>query len=113
VGGGRVFGRNSRFVIVGRFPGRPFIEGPERGWTDGLILACFGLAAVGTAAFIWIERHQQLPLLELRFFRSPPFAGALAIAVLAFVVLAGVPKRSRRLDWSCSQGPRPKGRGGR
>ncbi|HMK96055.1 MAG TPA: MFS transporter, partial [Acidimicrobiales bacterium] len=29
------------------------------------------------------------PLLELRFFRSAPFSGANAIAVLAFVVLAG------------------------
>ena len=65
------------------------IEGPDRGWTDWLILACFGVAAIGTAAFIWIERHQAEPLLQLRFFRSPPFSGAFAIAVLAFVILAG------------------------
>jgi EmrB/QacA subfamily drug resistance transporter len=65
------------------------IEGPDRGWTDWLILACFGVAAVGTAAFIWIEHRQEEPLLQLRFFRSPPFSGAFAIAVLAFVVLAG------------------------
>jgi EmrB/QacA subfamily drug resistance transporter len=65
------------------------IEGPDRGWTDWVILACFAVAAVGTAVFIWVERRQEEPLLQLRFFRSPPFSGAFAIAVLAFIVLAG------------------------
>ena len=65
------------------------IEGPERGWTDWLILTCFAITAVGTALFIAVERRQQEPLLQLRFFRSPPFSGASAIAVLAFIILAG------------------------
>ena len=65
------------------------IEGPERGWTDWLILTCFAVAGVGTALFIAVERRQQEPLLQLRFFRSPPFSGASAIAVLAFIILAG------------------------
>jgi EmrB/QacA subfamily drug resistance transporter len=65
------------------------IEGPERGWTDWLILTCFGITAVGTALFIHVERRQEEPLLQLRFFKSPPFSGASAIAVLAFVILAG------------------------
>ena len=65
------------------------IEGPERGWTDWLILTCFGITATGTALFVRVERHQEEPLLQLRFFKSPPFSGASAIAVLAFVILAG------------------------
>jgi MFS family permease len=36
-----------------------------------------------------VERRSAEPLLELRFFRSPPFTGASVIAVLAFMVLAG------------------------
>ncbi len=65
------------------------IEGPDRGWTDGLILTCFAVAAVGAALFVHVERRQEEPLLQLRFFRSPPFSGAAAIAILAFVILAG------------------------
>jgi EmrB/QacA subfamily drug resistance transporter len=65
------------------------IEGPVRGWTDWLILVCFGVALAGTTTFIVVERRQPEPLLDLRFFRSPPFSGATAIAVLAFIILAG------------------------
>jgi EmrB/QacA subfamily drug resistance transporter len=65
------------------------IEGPERGWTDWLILTCFGITAVGAALFVHVERRQEEPLLQLRFFKSPPFSGASAIAVLAFFILAG------------------------
>jgi EmrB/QacA subfamily drug resistance transporter len=65
------------------------IEGPDRGWTDWLILTCFTIAGVGIAAFIAVERRQEQPLLDLRFFRSPPFSGAFTIAILAFIVLAG------------------------
>ena len=65
------------------------IEGPAKGWTSPWILACGAVTVLGTATFLAVERHQSQPLLELRFFRSPPFSGATAIAVLAFVVLAG------------------------
>jgi MFS family permease len=40
-------------------------------------------------AFVAVERRRAEPLLELWFFRSPPFTGASVIAVLAFTVLAG------------------------
>jgi len=65
------------------------IEGPTYGWTSGRILGCFAVVVAGSAAFVIAEHRQQEPLLELRFFRSPPFSGATAIATLAFVVLAG------------------------
>jgi EmrB/QacA subfamily drug resistance transporter len=65
------------------------IQGPSEGWGSVLVVACFAVAATGTAAFLVVEHHREQPLLELRFFRSPPFSGATAIAVLAFVILAG------------------------
>lgn len=65
------------------------IEGPTAGWTNPSELACFIGAAVTLAAFLAVENRRAQPLLELRFFRSPPFSGATAIAVLAFSVLAG------------------------
>jgi EmrB/QacA subfamily drug resistance transporter len=65
------------------------IEGPSRGWTSGLILACFGVVVASLTAFVLVELRQAEPLLQLHFFKSPPFAGASAIATLAFFVLAG------------------------
>jgi len=65
------------------------IEGPSVGWTSGTILACFGVVAAGMAVFVLVEHRQREPLLQLHFFRSPPFSGATGIATLAFFILAG------------------------
>jgi EmrB/QacA subfamily drug resistance transporter len=66
------------------------IQGPDYGWTSAPILALFAVAVVVAVAFAGVERHRgDQALLELRFFRSPPFTGASVIAVLSFVVLAG------------------------
>jgi EmrB/QacA subfamily drug resistance transporter len=65
------------------------IEGPSAGWTSPPIVALFAVAAAALAAFVLVERRRAEPLLELRFFRSPPFTGASVIAVLSFIVLSG------------------------
>lgn len=65
------------------------IEGPSAGWASARILALFAVAAASLAAFTVAERRHPEPLLDPRFFRSPPFTGASVIAVLAFLVMAG------------------------
>ncbi|HEY2715913.1 MAG TPA: MFS transporter [Solirubrobacterales bacterium] len=65
------------------------IEAPEHGWGSDLILACFAGAAVALVAFVAYERRHPEPLIDLRFFRSPPFSGAAVVSVCAFVSLAG------------------------
>jgi EmrB/QacA subfamily drug resistance transporter len=65
------------------------IQGPAYGWASVPILALFAIAAVAVTAFVAVERRRDEPLLDPRFFRSPPFTGASVIAVLSFVVLAG------------------------
>jgi EmrB/QacA subfamily drug resistance transporter len=66
------------------------IEAPAAGWTDPVILAAFGIAAVLALAFAWRETHTPEPMLELSLFRNPRFtAGAGAIA-LTFFALFGV-----------------------
>jgi EmrB/QacA subfamily drug resistance transporter len=66
------------------------IQGPEYGWTSAPILALFAISLAAAVAFVLVERRRgDEALLELRFFRSPPFTGASVIAVLSFVVLAG------------------------
>ncbi|MDG4824796.1 MFS transporter [Asanoa sp. WMMD1127] len=65
------------------------IEAPMRGWGSTAIISCFGLAiAAFVMLVLWELRHRE-PLIDLRFFRSPPFSGAAAIALLAFTAQGG------------------------
>jgi EmrB/QacA subfamily drug resistance transporter len=65
------------------------IEGPEAGWTATRILVAFSLAVVSLAGILLYEPRREEPLVNLRFFRSLPFAGATVIAVAAFASLGG------------------------
>jgi len=65
------------------------IEGPGRGWTSPEIIACFCAAVAAGIGFAWYESRRDDPLLDTRFFRSVPFAGATLIAVSAVSALGG------------------------
>jgi EmrB/QacA subfamily drug resistance transporter len=65
------------------------IEGPRLGWSSGIILGLFGVSAASAAALAIYEPRREEPLLDLRFFRSAPFTGAVVIAITAFSALAG------------------------
>ena len=65
------------------------IEGPKHGWTSPEILGLFAVTAVALIALLGYERRRTEPLIEVRFFRSAPFAGATVIAVTAFIALSG------------------------
>jgi EmrB/QacA subfamily drug resistance transporter len=65
------------------------IEAPRRGWTSPAILAAFGVSAAALVAFLRYESRRKDPLIDLRFFRSIPFASATVTAVAAFAALGG------------------------
>ncbi len=66
------------------------IEAPVRGWTDGLVLAGFGVGALLVAIFVYWEIRTDHPMLNLAFFRNPRFsAGAGAISI-GFFALFGM-----------------------
>jgi EmrB/QacA subfamily drug resistance transporter len=65
------------------------IEGNVRGWTDGAILAFFGLSAVCLAAFLRIEARSSSPMLPLSFFRIPTFSAANVVAAAVFFAMFG------------------------
>ena len=66
------------------------IEGPAEGWSSPSVIGAFVAAAVFGAAFVWIERTVEHPMLNLDYFRNPRFSGgALAISI-AFFSLFGV-----------------------
>jgi EmrB/QacA subfamily drug resistance transporter len=65
------------------------IEGPALGW-HSLQTACFfGLATAALAVLIAYEPRRAEPMIDFRFFRSVPFAGANLTAVCAIAAMAG------------------------
>ena len=60
------------------------IEGPALGWADPRIIAIAVGAAVAFVLFLRYESRRHDPFIDLRFFRSIPFASATVTAVCAF-----------------------------
>src|SRR5215510_10267686 len=65
------------------------IEGPHLGWGSPVIIGLFALAALAAAGLGIYAPRRDDPLLDLRFFRSAPFSGAVVIAISAFSAVAG------------------------
>jgi EmrB/QacA subfamily drug resistance transporter len=65
------------------------IEAPRRGWASAEILAAFLAAAAALIGLLFYEPRRRDPLIDLRFFRSIPFASATVTAVAAFATLGG------------------------
>jgi EmrB/QacA subfamily drug resistance transporter len=65
------------------------IEAPDAGWSDGTILAGFGVAAALIAGFVAWELHTSSPMLDVRLFRVRRFTGASAAVALVFFSLFG------------------------
>jgi len=65
------------------------IDGRRQGFASTQIVLSFALALAAIAAFIVYEQRRAEPLVDLRFFKSPPFAAATFIAVLAFAGFSG------------------------
>jgi len=65
------------------------IEGPKYGWHSTLILGLFTVSVLSLAVLIIVERRHAEPLIDVRFFRSVPFSGAMMIAFAALVAMSG------------------------
>jgi EmrB/QacA subfamily drug resistance transporter len=66
------------------------IEGNRHGWSSAEILGLFAVAAVLLVAFVLLELHQRLPMLDLSLFRIGAFAGANVVAMLVSLAMFGV-----------------------
>ena len=60
------------------------IEGPGMGWSNPRTIAVAVVAAVAFVAFLRYEARRHDPFIDLRFFRSIPFASATVLAISAF-----------------------------
>ncbi|HVS98945.1 MAG TPA: DHA2 family efflux MFS transporter permease subunit [Solirubrobacterales bacterium] len=65
------------------------IEAPNHGWGSDLILACFAGSLVAGSLLVFFESRHPEPLIDLRFFRSPPFSGAAIVSICAFLAMGG------------------------
>jgi EmrB/QacA subfamily drug resistance transporter len=65
-------------------------EGNRYGWSSARILGLLAAAVVLLGAFVLLERHQRLPMLDLSLFRNRTFAGANVTALLVTLGMFGV-----------------------
>jgi EmrB/QacA subfamily drug resistance transporter len=65
------------------------IEAPLHGWRSPAILVVFAASAAALLTLLVYEPRRTDPLVDLRFFRSTPFASAIAISVAAFAAFGG------------------------
>ena len=65
------------------------IDGRRVGWSSPVIVLGLVTTALSIVGLIAYESRRDEPLLDLRFFRSAPFAAATMIAVLSFAAFSG------------------------
>jgi len=89
---GRAFDPPGQALIIAAFASiiAATIEGPRQGWTDPWIVGLFVVAAGALIGILIVEPRRPEPLIDLRFFRSPPFSGANTISVVMTASLGGL-----------------------
>jgi EmrB/QacA subfamily drug resistance transporter len=66
------------------------IEANTYGWTSTRILVLFAVAAVALIAFVLLEKHQRLPMLDLSLFKSSTYTGANVAMLLVALAMFGI-----------------------
>jgi len=82
------FGQLLVIVLLGSLT-YAVIEGPAYGWGSARILSFLTVAVIALAVFLGYEPRRREPLVDFKFFRSPPFSGATVTAVSAMGALGG------------------------
>jgi EmrB/QacA subfamily drug resistance transporter len=66
------------------------VRGNAWGWGSPQILALLVVAGAGLVAFVWIERHVRVPMVDFGFFRSRTFLGASVAAFIQALAMMAV-----------------------
>jgi EmrB/QacA subfamily drug resistance transporter len=66
------------------------IETNDHAWGSALVLSLFAIAAVALTAFVLLELHQRIPMLDLTLFRERQFAGANSVMFLVGLAMFGI-----------------------
>jgi EmrB/QacA subfamily drug resistance transporter len=66
------------------------IEANTYGWTSARIIGAFVVAIAMLVAFVLLERHQRIPMLDLSLFKNGTFVGANLAVLLVALAMFGV-----------------------
>jgi EmrB/QacA subfamily drug resistance transporter len=66
------------------------IETNQHAWGSTRVLTLFAVAVVMLTAFVLLELHQRIPMLDLTLFRDPTFAGANTAMLLIGLAMFGI-----------------------
>ena len=66
------------------------IEGHDRGWTSGVILTTFGVAAASALAFVLVESRVDQPMVDVSLFKRMEFTGGIVALMLWAFGLFGI-----------------------
>jgi EmrB/QacA subfamily drug resistance transporter len=65
------------------------IEAPDRGWSDGVTLLSFGIAALALFLFVRWELRVKEPMLDMRYFKNKAFSTGTGGMILVFLGMYG------------------------
>ncbi len=65
------------------------IEAPSQGWSSPATLAVLSASGAALLGLLVYEPRREEPLVDLRFFRSTPFASSVVISLAAFAAFGG------------------------
>jgi EmrB/QacA subfamily drug resistance transporter len=66
------------------------IETNDHAWGSARVLTLFALAAVFPTAFVLLEQHQRIPMLDLSLFKNSTFSGANTVMFLVGLAMFGI-----------------------
>ncbi len=65
-----------------------FTEAPVQGWSQPLVVASLVVGVAALIAFVWVEARSPAPMMPLRLFRVPAFAGTNLLTLFLYAGLA-------------------------
>jgi hypothetical protein len=78
-----MFGSSMLIVAIGALS-LGLVKGPDWGWSDVKIIACWAATVLATAAFLARNRRAKAPVVDFHLFKSKVFRTANTAAFLAF-----------------------------
>jgi EmrB/QacA subfamily drug resistance transporter len=66
------------------------IEAPEKGWLSGVTLGGFAITIVFGAIFVWYEKRQEHPMVDLNLFKNARLSAAAGSIGIAFMAMLGM-----------------------